>query len=117
MSSKFSSPFLAKSPFNMRKNEREDALIDPESIAAVKAFDKMKQDYMIRKFKGNDERLGPITPEQNEAEYNREKNEFYYDIDTGEMKLIPTDDAERRDKAFMDSLKPFQLSPEDKNPQ
>ena len=45
------------------------------------------------------------------------KNEFYYDIDSSKMKLIPTDDAERKDKAFIDSLRPFQLPPEDKNPQ
>ena len=115
MSSKFSSPFLAKSPFN--NNERKDALIDPDSSAAAEAWDQFKQNYMAREFKGNDERLGPITPEQNKAEYDREKNEFYYDTDSSEMKLIPTDDAERRDKAFMDSLKSFQLSPQDKNPQ
>ena len=115
MSSKFSSPFLAKSPFN--NNERKDALIDPDSLAAVEAWDQMKQNYMIREFKGNDERLGPITPKENLDEYNREKNEFYYDTDSSEMKLIPTDDAERRDQAFMDSLKSFQLPPENKNPQ
>ncbi len=114
MSSKFSSPFLAKSPFN---NEREDALIDPDSNAAVEAFDQMKQNYMIREYRGNNEKLGPITPEQNKAEYDREKLEFYYDTDSNKLKLIPTDDAERRDKAFMDSLKSFQLAPEDKNPQ
>ena len=108
MSSKFSSPFLAKSPFSETVND---------SINAVKAFDKMKQDYMVRKFKGNDERLGPITPKENLDEYNREKNEFYYDIDSSEMKLIPTDDAEIRDQAFMDNLKSFQLAPQNKNPQ
>ena len=115
MSSKFSSPFLAKSPFN--NNERKDALIDPDSLAAVEAWDQFKQDYMVREYKGNNEKLGPITPEQNKAEYDREKNEFYYDTDSSEMKLIPTDDAERRDQAFMDSLKSFQLAPQDKNPQ
>ena len=114
MSSKFSSPFLAKSPFN---NEREDALIDPDSSNAVAAWQQFKKDYLIREFKGNNPKLGRITPEQNKAEYDREKNEFYYDIDSSKMKLIPTDDAERKDKAFIDSLRPFQLPPEDKNPQ
>ena len=115
MSSKFSSPFLAKSPFN--NNERKDALIDPDSLAAVEAWDQFKQNYMVREHKGNDERLGPITPKENLDEYNREKNEFYYDTNSSEMKLIPTDDAERKDQAFMDSLKSFQLPPENKNPQ
>tara|TARA_R100000951_G_C2558612_1_gene154867 strand:+ start:154 stop:498 length:345 start_codon:yes stop_codon:yes gene_type:complete len=113
MSSNFSSPFMAKSPFN--NNERKDALIDPDSLAAVEAWDQFKQNYMVREFKGNDKRLGPITPEQNKAEYDREKNEFYYDTNSNKMKLIPTDDAEIRDQAFMDNLKSFQLPPEDKN--
>jgi hypothetical protein len=106
--SNFSSPFLAKSPFN---NERKEAEQDPDSLNAVAAWNKMKQDYMVREFKGNDERLGPITPEQNLAEYDREKNEFYYDINSNKMQLIPTDDAERRDENFMSNLKPYQLAP------
>ena len=68
-----------------------------DSIASVKAFNELKQSYMKRKFKGNDERLGPITPEQNLAEYNREKGEFYFNPTEGKLKLIPTDDAEMQD--------------------
>ena len=115
MSSNFSSPFLAKSPFN--NNERKQAEQDPDSSNAVAAWNQFKQDYMIREFKGNDERLGPSTAEQNKAEYDREKHEFYYDIDNNKMKLIPTNDAEIRDENFMANLKRFQIAPEDKNQQ
>ena len=40
---------------------------------------------MVRKFKGNDERLGPITAQQNQDEYDREKHEFYYDTDSKKL--------------------------------
>ena len=89
----------------------DKVLMDKDSIAAVDAWNNFKSSYTNRKFRGNDERLGPITPEQNLAEYNREKNEFYYDVDTKKMRLIPTDDAERRDKDFMSKLKTYQLPP------
>ena len=56
----------------------DKVLMDKDSIAAVDAWNNFKSSYTNRKFRGNDERLGPITPEQNLAEYNREKNEFYY---------------------------------------
>ena len=81
-----------------------------DSIASVKAFNELKQSYMKRKFKGNDERLGPITPEQNLAEYNREKGEFYFNPSEGKLKLIPTDDAEMQD---LTGIKPYQLAPKD----
>jgi len=81
-----------------------------DSIASVKAFNELKQSYMKRKFKGNDERLGPITPEQNLAEYNREKREFYFNPSEGKLKLIPTDDAEMQD---LTGIKPYQLAPKD----
>jgi len=115
MSSNFSSPFLAKSPFN--NDERKQAEQDPDSSNAVAAWQQFKQDYMVRKFKGNDERLGPITPEQNKDEYDREKLEFYFNTDENKMKLIPTDDAEIRDENFVNNLKRFQIAPEDKNQQ
>ena len=92
------------------RNSRET-----DSINSVNAFKKMKGDYMSRKFKGNDERLGPITPEQNKAEYDREKHEFYYNTDENKMKMIPTDDGEQRDKAFMGKLENYQLAPERKS--
>ena len=85
--------------------------VDRDSIDAVNAWKNFKSDYINRKFKGNDERLGPITPEQNLEEYNREKNEFYYDTDAKKLKLIPTDDAEIQDQRFLDTLDPFQLPP------
>jgi len=113
MSSNFSSPFLAKSPFN--NDERKQAEQDSDSLNAVAAWQQFKQDYMVRKFKGNDERLGPITPEQNKDEYDREKLEFYFNTDENKMKLIPTDDAEIRDENFVNNLKPFQIAPKDKN--
>jgi len=113
MSSNFSSPCLAKSPFN--NDERKQAEQDSDSLNAVAAWQQFKQDYMVRKFKGNDERLGPITPEQNKDEYDREKLEFYFNTDENKMKLIPTDDAEIRDENFVNNLKPFQIAPKDKN--
>ncbi len=82
-----------------------------DSIASVKAFNELKQSYMKRKFKGNDERLGPITPEQNLAEYNREKGEFYFNPSEGKLKLIPTDDAEMQD---LTGIKSYQLAPKNK---
>ena len=84
-----------------------------DSIASVKAFNELKQSYMKRKFKGNDERLGPITPEENLAEYNKEKNEFYYDTNRNELRLVPTDDAEMKDQRFLDTLDSFQLPPQE----
>ena len=66
---------------------------------------------MDRKFKGNDERLGPITPEQNKAEYDREKNEFYYDTDKKKLRLIPTDDGEVQNRS---GIKDWQLAPDRK---
>ena len=84
-----------------------------DSIAAAKAWKDFRKSYMVRKFKGNDERLGPITASENEAEYDREKNEFYYDTDKKKMRLIPTDDAERKDKSGIQS---WQLAPDMKAP-
>ena len=70
-----------------------------DSIAAAKAWKDFRKSYMDRKFKGNDERLGPITATENEDEYNREKNEFYYDVERGKLRLIPTDDGEQQDRS------------------
>ena len=83
---------------------------EADSIASVKAFNELKQSYMKRKFKGNNEKLGPITPEQNIAEYNRESREFYYDPNAGKLRLIPTDDAEMPD---LTGIKAYQLAPKD----
>ena len=70
---------------------------------------------MKRKYKGNNPKLGPITAEQNKAEYDREKLEFYYNTDENKMKMIPTDDGEQRDKTFMGKLENYQLAPERKS--
>ena len=85
--------------------------LENDSIAATNAWSNMKSAYTNREFKGNDERLGPITPEQNEAEYNAEKNEFYFDTDSKKLKLIPTDDGEVQDEDFKSKLKSWQLAP------
>ena len=98
-----------KSALNMLGISRKE--VNQDSIASVNAWAKHKKSYMDRKFKGNDERLGPITPEQNKAEYDREKHEFYYDTNKKKMRLIPTDDAERRDTT---GIKDYQLAPDRK---
>jgi len=84
-----------------------------DSIAAAKAWKDFRKSYMERKFKGNDERLGPITASENEAEYDREKNEFYYDTEKKKLRLIPTDDGEQR---IMDGIQKWQLAPSMKTP-
>ena len=85
-----------------------------DSIAATKAFKLDTENYMKRKFKGNDPRLGPITPEQNLAEAKREQSEKYYNIEEKRLKLIPTDDAEMEDGSFKSKLKKWQLPPLDR---
>jgi hypothetical protein len=84
-----------------------------DSIAAAKAWKDFRKSYMDRKFKGNDERLGPITATENEDEYNREKNEFYYDIKSKKLKLIPTDDGEVQNRS---GIQKWQLAPSMKTP-
>ena len=73
-----------------------------DSIAAVKAWDKMKSGYMNR---------SQFTPEYNKKEYDREKNEFYYNTEKKKMRLIPTDDGEVQDEGFKSKLKKWQLAP------
>jgi len=78
-----------------------------DSIAASKAWNKFKSGYMNRKqHKGK-----PITAEQNLAEYNRERNEFYYDTQRKKLRLIPTDDGEVQDRS---GIKKYQLAPLDR---
>jgi len=76
-----------------------------DSIAATKAWDKMKSGYMNR---------SQFTPEYNKKEYDREKNEFYYNIEKKKMRLIPTDDGEVQDVGFKSNLKKWQLPPLDR---
>ena len=77
-----------------------------DSIAAVKAWDKMKSGYMNR---------SQFTPEYNKKEYDREKHEFYYNTEKKKMRLIPTDDGEVQDENFKSKLKKWQLSPLNQN--
>jgi len=73
-----------------------------DSIAASKAWNKFKSGYMNR---------SQFTPEYNKKEYDREKNEFYYNTEKKKMRLIPTDDGEVQDKSFKSKLKKWQLAP------
>ena len=77
-----------------------------DSIA--KAWKDFKAGYMNRK-----EYMGkPITAEENLAEYNREKGEFYYDHDKKKLRLIPTDDGEQK---IMKGIDKNQLAPDRKS--
>ena len=77
-----------------------------DSIA--KAWKDFKAGYMNRK-----EHMGkPITAEENLAEYNREKGEFYYDHDKKKLRLIPTDDGEQK---IMKGIDKNQLAPDRKS--
>ena len=77
-----------------------------DSIA--KAWKDFKAGYMNRK-----EHMGkPISAEENLAEYNREKGEFYYDHDKKKLRLIPTDDGEQK---IMKGIDKNQLAPDRKS--
>tara|TARA_A100001391_G_scaffold164946_1_gene124757 strand:+ start:268 stop:690 length:423 start_codon:yes stop_codon:yes gene_type:complete len=98
-------------PIPIRQNSEaiSSTGVKNDSIAAVDAWNKFKASYMNRT-----EKMGkPITPEENLAEYNREKNEFYYDTNRNELRLVPTDDAEMKDQRFLDTLDSFQLPPQE----
>tara|TARA_R100000988_G_scaffold88854_1_gene52164 strand:- start:1257 stop:2252 length:996 start_codon:yes stop_codon:yes gene_type:complete len=88
-----------------------------DSIAASNAWKDFRKEYMDRSGKTSVQRQEdgsykkieiPTSAEENEAEYNREKNEFYYDIKSGKMKLIPTDDGEKQDRS---GIQNWQLAP------
>ena len=68
-----------------------------DSIAAVKAWDKMKSEYLLKP--------------GGEDEWNMEKNEFYYDTDKKKLRLVPTDDGEIPLEGFKEGLKKYQLPP------
>ena len=74
-----------------------------DSIAAVKAWDKMKSGYMNR---------SQNTPEYNKKEWDMEKNEFYYDTNRNKLRLVPTDDGEIPIKGFKEGLEKWQLPPQ-----
>ena len=88
-----------------------------DSIAASNAWKDFRKEYMDRGGKTSVQRQEdgsykkieiPTSAEENEAEYDREKNEFYYDIKSGKMKLIPTDDGEKQDRS---GIQNWQLAP------
>ena len=81
---------------------REGHEKNTDSIAAQKAWNEFKSGYMNRSNKSEQE---------NEDEYNREKNEFYYDINRKKLRLIPTDDGEIQDESFKTNLQSWQLAP------
>ncbi len=85
-----------------------------DSIAASNAWKDFKKSYMDRthKFKGTPYEK-PLSSKDNLREYNVEKNEFYYDTNKKKMRLIPTDDAERKDKSGIQS---WQLAPDMRSP-
>tara|TARA_Y100000361_G_scaffold64167_1_gene56360 strand:+ start:315 stop:893 length:579 start_codon:yes stop_codon:yes gene_type:complete len=76
---------------------------------AAKGFRDEFGNYMGREFKGNDERLGRITAEQNYKEAMGELREKYFDLERDKLRLIPTDDAEMQDENFKSKLKSYQL--------
>ena len=53
-----------------------------------------------------------ITPEQNQAEYDMEKNEKFYSKKTGKLEYIPTDDGEVQDRS---GIEDWQLAPSRKS--
>ena len=69
-----------------------------DSIAAVKAWDKMKSEYLQKP--------------GGEKEWDMEKNEFYYDTNRNKLRLVPTDDGEIPIKGFKEGLEKWQLPPQ-----
>jgi len=83
--------------------------MENDSIASVEAWKQFRKGYMDRT-----EKMGkPITAEENQAEYDREKNEFYYDTNSKKIRLIPTDDGEVQDRS---GIEKWQLAPSMKSP-
>lgn len=82
----------------MERNE-----VNQDSINSVNAWKDFKAGYMNRSNK---------TPEENQAEYDREKGEFYYNKEKGKLRLIPTDDGEVQDRS---GIEDYQLAPDRKS--
>ena len=96
----------------MRSPLKEGHEKSNDSIAAAKAWAEFKKGYMSRK--EHPARPGePISAQENQDEYDREKNEFYYDVNRGKLRLIPTDDGEQQDRS---GIKKWQLAPSMKTP-
>ena len=96
----------------MKSPLREGHEKSKDSTAAAKAWAEFKKGYMSRK-----EHMGKsISAQENQDEYDREKNEFYYDVERGKLRLIPTDDGEQQDRT---GIQDWQLAPsmkEDRKP-
>ena len=91
------------------KKKGSPAKMENDSIAAANAWKKFKKEYMDRthKMKGTKYEK-PLSAEDNLNEYNKEKNEFYYDTKSGKIKLIPTNDSEEQDRS---GIEKWQLAP------
>ena len=96
------------------KKKGSPAKMENDSIAASNAWKEFKKSYMDRthKMKGTKYEK-PLSAEDNLNEYDREKNEFYYDTKAGKIKLIPTNDAEEQDKT---GIEKWQLAPSMESP-
>ena len=88
---------------------------------AKKAHADNKTSYMDREGKTTVKRqpdgsykksVTKITPEQNQAEYDGEKNEKFYSKKTGKLEYIPTDDGEVQDRS---GIEDWQLAPQRKS--
>jgi hypothetical protein len=90
----------------MRSPLRDGHEQSKDSTAAAEAWKNFKLGYMQRK--EHPATGKPIDAEYNKAEYDREKNEFYYDTEKGKLRLIPTDDGEQ---PIMDGIQSWQLAP------
>ena len=70
----------------------------PEPKRRKKAIAEFKKGYTDRKTKMTGTRFErPVTPEQNLAEYNTEKGEFYFTgsaLKKGKIKMLPTDEGD-----------------------
>ena len=83
---------MPHSPLNKGHEANKD------SIASSKAWKAHKEAYL--------KKPGGL------EEYNREKGEFYYSPKHGKLRLIPTDDAEVKDKS---GIEKWQLAPDRKS--
>ena len=88
-----------------------------QQSGAKEAWSNFRKEYMDREGKTTVKRqedgsykkeLIPTSAEENQAEYDREKNEFYYDTNKGKIRLIPTDDGEQQDRS---GIQDWQLAP------
>ena len=80
-----------------------------DSIRSIQAFKDEVKNYMDREFKGNNPKLGRITPEENFREAMGELSGKYFDLEKGKLKGYPTDDAEMIDEGFKSKLKSYQI--------